>query len=479
MLQRLREPLTLLLLGLLPFHALLVTVGTKLISGSGHAPLTALALWKEALLGIILLIAFIEWLRTPSKPCRSRWAFDDIDLLIIGLVIFSIVITSLSHADWKLYAFGFKYDFIPLITFFALRRVVWSKTFFRKAMSVLVMVGAVIAAYAVDTLYLPERFFYWLGYSDLHSLYVPDQPLAAFQYLEGGGWRRVQSVMSGPNQLGLWLLIPFSISLVLVLRNTVATLLRCYVSRFIVLGLIVIGLFLTFSRSAWIGVAVIIVVAVVLTQSKDLVRRYVLNMFVAGVIALIIGVLIKPDVFLRLSSSKDHLTRPIEAAMTMWENPFGLGLGTAGPASNRVSDTCVHLKADDDPSWASDRPNLCVFLGDSQVQPPLIKDELRLAGQPTDRECKCPNLPENWYLQIGVEMGFAGLAAFALIILFILRKLRKNKEALPIFLGFLGISIAALFLHAWEDSAVALTVWILAAYVCSLSSAGSASTGSD
>jgi hypothetical protein len=33
------------------------------------------------------------------------------------------------------------------------------------------------------------------------------------------------------------------------------------------------------------------------------------------------------------------------------------------------------------------------------------------------------------------------------------------------FLIFLGISIAALFLHAWEDSAVAYTVWILLAVV--------------
>ncbi|MBU1124076.1 hypothetical protein KJ652_05805, partial [Patescibacteria group bacterium] len=278
MMQNSRERLTLLLLGLLPFHALLVTVGTKLISGSGHAPLTALALWKEVLLGIILLIAFIEWLRTPSKPGRSRWAFDDIDLLIVGLIIYSLVVTGLTHADWKLYAFGFKYDFIPLIAFFALRRVTWSQAFFRKAMGVLIMVGAVIAAYAVDTLYLPERFFYWLGYSDLHSLYVPDQPLAAFQYLEGGGWRRVQSVMSGPNQLGLWLLVPLSIGFYRALE-------RKFTSYWLLVSsLLGLGILLTFSRSAWIGAAAILVIAVVMTQSKELVRSYVLNMFVAGVV---------------------------------------------------------------------------------------------------------------------------------------------------------------------------------------------------
>jgi hypothetical protein len=35
-------------------------------------------------------------------------------------------------------------------------------------------------------------------------------------------------------------------------------------------------------------------------------------------------------------------------------------------------------------------------------------------------------------------------------------------------LAFLGISIAAIFLHAWEDSAVAWTVWLLVAVALSV-----------
>ena len=63
MLQRSRERLVWILLGLLPLHALLVTVGTKLIAGPGQAPLAMLALWKEAVLGVILLIALVETVR--------------------------------------------------------------------------------------------------------------------------------------------------------------------------------------------------------------------------------------------------------------------------------------------------------------------------------------------------------------------------------------------------------------------------------
>ena len=76
--QRLRELLTIVLLGLLPLHAFFVTVGTNVLAGPGHAPLTVLALWKEAVLGVILLIALIEWLKKP------RFSLDILDWIILG-----------------------------------------------------------------------------------------------------------------------------------------------------------------------------------------------------------------------------------------------------------------------------------------------------------------------------------------------------------------------------------------------------------
>ena len=145
----------------------------------------------------------------------------------------------------------------------------------------------------------------------------------------------------------------------------------------------------------------------------------------------------------------------------MFAPPFGLGVGSAGPASNRVSDACVHLPADSDASWAKDRSNLCVFVDDIQIQP-------------VDRACRCPLLPENWYLQIGVELGILGFALFIALIILVLRTLQTTNHTLltssiqskfgqTAMLSFLGISIAALFLHAWEDAAVAYTVWFLVA----------------
>ena len=83
--------------------------------------------------------------------------------------------------------------------------------------------------------------------------------------------------------------------------------------------------------------------------------------------------------------------------------------------------------------------------------------------QPVDRSCNCPHITENWFLQIAVETGVLGGLLFLALCLISLLGLRSSTKILPqsVFLMIIGISIAALFLHAWEDSAIAYTVWIL------------------
>ena len=96
--------------------------------------------------------------------------------------------------------------------------------------------------------------------------------------------------------------------------------------------------------------------------------------------------------------------------------------------------------------------------------PPLPSGELRPAGQPIGGTCNCPFVTENWYIQIGVELGVIGFALFIAFIIFLLQALRRNEDSLAPFLGMLGISICALFLHAFEDSAVAYSAFLLATF---------------
>jgi hypothetical protein len=460
MFQRTREWLTLALIGLLPFHALLVTLKTKLILGPGHPPMATLALWKEGMLLVILGLAFFEIVFRAASGQRlaaSRYSLpafrpDLLDAIIALLLILSLIVTALTHGNWSLYAFGFRYDFIPLIAFLVLRRVSWSEWFISKAQKVVLISACIVSIYALLTLLLPDSFFRALGYSDLHSLYVPGGPIAAFQLIGETGLHRLQGTMSGPNQLGLWLLIPLGIAMTQAMNRK---------KRGALLLLFGLTLLLTFSRAAWIGALVLVI-----ATSWPMIRRMSKRAIVSGAAAIILLCIIAgalfPSVILRLRSSEGHLKNPIAAIERMVAHPLGEGLGTAGPASNRVSDACVLLGENDDATWAVNHPDLCVFLGTEQVQP-------------LDRECNCPFLPENWYLQIGVEMGWIGFVLYLAFMGVVMHRLRVDGQWSMVngesrlstiyypLATFLAVSTAALFLHAFEDAALAYTLWILIA----------------
>lgn len=467
MLQRLREPLALVLLTLLPLHALLVTLGTKLIVGPGQAPLGTLAMWKEGLMGVILLIAIVEVISDQwSVVSRQRSVIrkikiDVIDLLIIGLVVLAGIVQLAVRSPLSTALYGFRYDFVAPLAFLVLRRVPWSDVFRKRAVWIIIAVGALVALYGLVTLVLPDSFFRALGYSDLHSLYVPGGPIAAFQQLGGTAIHRVQSTMSGPNQLGLWLLLPWSLVLIRLFQgfHTAEEAASKKWKRLVILLVITLAILATFSRSSWISMVLSgSIILWQLSPQKIRVPLFSIAGSFAAILLLSVAVLY-PEVIQRSVSNAGHIERPLEAMQRIVDQPLGHGLGTAGPASNRISDACVYLEEGADASWAVQHTDLCVFVGDAQVQP---------AG----RACSCPFLPENWYLQIGIELGVIGMFAWVLMVILLLIKLRaasgerrETNGGLPmgVFVAFLGVSVAGLFLHSWEDAAVALSLWILAA----------------
>ena len=457
MMQRAREWLSVLLIGLLPLHALFVTICTKMLLGAGHAPLPVLALWKEVLLAIILAIAIFEILRSKEKSVKEVCTPDRLDACILALLFLSVVVGVFVQENWKQYLLGLKYDFLPLLAFMVLRRVSWSQWCSSVFIKVILWIGGAVAFYGLLSMVLPMEFFRALGYSDLHSLYLPDRPLAAFHLIGDSGVRRIQSTFSGPNQFGLWLLLPWSFGIVIFFSawfRAEYPLLRFGAQRtrsqqciLSLLYLVLIGgaMLLTFSRTAWISAAVITVVFIVKTLPRPRAKIQLVRLLGVGGMLLVLLVISAPATVVRLASTKDHILKPLIAVGAVASRPFGQGLGTAGPASNRFSDACVFLEPSADPSWATERQELCVFVGDLQVQP-------------QNRTCNCPFVTENWYLQIAVEMGVLGCMIYIIFTLSVLLRLVSSSA---LFLPFLGISTAGLFLHSWESGAIAYTLWIL------------------
>ena len=221
MLLRLRHTLVFLLFILLPFHALFVTVGTKIIAGPGQAPLATLAIWKEVLIAVLFVIGILELYFAEKKTIQQilrgdahwAWGIGREQGAILLLLFLSFALLP-GGTDLITYVYGFKYVFVPLIFFLLLRSLQWEENFLeRKIFPSLLVVGCIVSLYGILGFFLSTSFFSSLGYSDAHSLYTPGGPLSAFQQISGTAIRRIQSTFSGPNQLGLWLLIPWSVGL--------------------------------------------------------------------------------------------------------------------------------------------------------------------------------------------------------------------------------------------------------------------------
>lgn len=449
--QRLRESLTLALLLLLPFHAFIVTVGTKLVLGQHKSPPLLLSAWKELVLVLLLVLILAELCIKAHRlrNWRSIFTVDRIDVCIVVFTVLAVIVSAWQQIALKQFLFGVKYSVWPLVIFFFARRVSWSIK--GRSQFLLIMLGVIVAGLGGLFLLLPAQVLEWLGYSETHSLYLAHKTTSAFQMVGGTNIRRLQSVLSGPNQAGIWLLIPFSFLWAFLLHVLMSPkkVLKNNWLLIAAIGLVLMAIFMSFSRSAWLGALVVMAYTAWQYRTNTIVRPYVRVISLLA-LALLVGVsILFSEVLFRTISNSGHIQKPIQAIATILQHPFGLGLGAAGPASHVVSDSCTEVAVGSDIRWSDPYPELCIFADGAQIKP-------------TNRQCRCATITENWYLQVGVELGMLGMLLFLYLIYCIAKVVRGSSQA--VFYACISTATAALFLHAWEDSAVVYTLMLLLAF---------------
>ncbi len=385
-----------------------------------------LEIWKiakDALL--LLLVAFtvclVFWQGRATKTFK----------LLLG---FSVVYGGLHLLLWathpQLYdrsaALGTLYNVrLPLLVVLGYgSTLLLPKFVFSSVIKVVLAISTVVAGLGVLQYFLPHDILTHLGY----SLERGARPF--FLIDTNADLIRVMSTLREPNAFGAYLIVPITALSVYLLRIKDSN------KRILVggaLGLHALALFLTFSRSAWLGAAVALGLVIwwQLGRSKpQLARRFLM---IGAALALIIAVggwSMRNTPFFQqyvihsnpteevadLDSNDYHsllLKQGLEGARA---EPFGHGPGTAGLVS---------------------------------IQNPG-------GGQ----------LTENYYVQIAYEVGIIGALLFVAfnvwLYVLIRRPNRPDTAVIVLCASFWGYVVTNMLLHSWSNEAVAAQWWLLA-----------------
>lgn len=301
----------------------------------------------------------------------------------------------------------------------------------RRTISKLVLVvAAIVTVLGLLQYLLPKDILTHVGYSVERGVkpnfFIDDNPL----------FPRIMSTLRDPNSLGAYLIVPITLATAWLIRSQNVRN-RIMLGGFVVLAMI--AEFLTFSRSA-LAMALLAVVLVAWWQYHETLLRLAKRFWpLLIVLVLLVGVLgytqrdnkhvsgvithTTDQQKGQYDSNELHAIFVKQGLEGIVRNPFGHGPGTAGLAS---------------------------------IQNP-----------------KGGLLTENYYVQIGYEVGVLGLALFIALNVIVWKLLWQNRQSAMV-VALLASAVAYvgmnMLLHTWSNEAVACQWWLLAGMAIGLAS---------
>jgi hypothetical protein len=400
---------------LMPFHAFLTVWLSSLL---GHY--AALRLWKEGLL-LLCVVSAIYLIATDHK-IRSHTITRRLVWLIFAYMLLSVVwgLLALNQHDVSAKALG--YGLIVNLRFLAFFLVAWAAALrlgrLRANWQWLVYWPAIFVVVfgLLQIFILPNDFLRHFGYGT--ATILPVETINHNQH-----YVRFFSTLRGANPLGAYLVIPITLVSVWLLGA------RRNWRQAVFLAAALVVLFFTFSRSAWVGTGLSVVVVLFLGRLS---RRFQQVALVAVACLLLAGAGLaigfrhdtKFENFILhtqthsavpTTSDQGHVAALKNGLRDLSHHAMGNGPGTAGPAS-----------------IYNNHP---------------------------------PRIAENYFIQIGQEVGWLGLTMFLLInvgVGYLLFLRRDDPLALSLFASLIGITFISLFSHAWTDDTLAYVWWGLA-----------------
>lgn len=398
---------------IVPFHAFLTVWASTVL---GHY--TLLRLWPEC--GMLLLsmwfFASRQFARVWQDLNKFHLGWPILLYLVLAILYFGAAVV---HAKVGLQAAGYGLLLAtrPVVWFVLVytvaSRSVWLKQHWQSLILIPLMLVVLFAL--LQFFVLPADFLKHFGY-------IKDVTIAPAQTInQDTSTMRAQSFLRGPNPLGAYVVL--GIGLVY----------ASGISRARKWGLLVASfgaLFISFSRSAWLGLVVVAMAWFAVRRGIYRGGKQILAVLAGFLLVLfvLLGLLqvnegaktallhVNDNSTAQQTSNEGRLSALRSGASDVLREPLGRGPGTAGPAS-------VY-------NYSGGQRN-----------------------------------SENYFLGIGQEFGWLGLGLFVLICYRLAGTLYRQKDpfAHAIFAIFVGLSFINLLSYAWSDSTLAYTWWGIAA----------------
>lgn len=400
-----------LILCLVPFHALLTTW-----AGSNFGHLDLFRIIKELLM--VPLGFYAGFLAIRNKDLFKQVTHGWLSWLLIAYSLLFVSLGLIDFINGTVNPTAIIYSLLTNLRFLWFMAIVWIVSSVNPFLSrnwqkiVLAPAAGVIGFGILQRFVLPIDFLRHFGYG-------PDT-IVAYQTVDQKiEFQRIQSTLRGANPLGAYLILVLTTAFYYLKKYS-------YVWLLVIFGLAV--LFFSYSRSGLVGLAVSLVGLAWLSAKNQRLKRTLL-LVSCGLVLIVASftwllrnnnaiqniVFHSDESSLSSVSSNDQRLGALTTSVTeIWQQPLGAGPGTAGPAS---------------------------FRNDNK-----------------------PRIAENYFLQLGQEVGVLGMIMFATINILVAWALWQRRSPLAYILlaSLAGITVVNFVSHAWVDDTLAILWWGLA-----------------
>ncbi len=416
-------------IGLLAYMPLHIFLSTWI--GTSFGALDFAKVFKDGVLVVGFGLALIA---SVTQPWFKKLLKDKLVWLILAYAALTLLLAIMKPTDQDAEILGVVYNTRFLLFFLyagLLVNLFPSKKVRSLALKTVLVSGGLVIAFGIaQYLVLPNNALSHVGYSRANGV------LPAFFIDEKPDLERSMSTLRDPNSLGSYLIIIGMVAAAILFatkRKPTEYKMLAYIA------LALLCLWFSFSRSALLGFMLAAVVFIFLSENRltQVLKKHRKPLLITTILgaAVVTGGLfaarhtyLVQNVILH-SDQSTVLEDPNELRLRFWQEsvvritlqPEGGGPGTAGLAS--------------------------------------IKN---------DKQGTVLN--ENYYLQIGEEVGVLGLLLFLAILIVVSRRLydqRNSQLAVALLAAFAGLAFTNFLVHIWSNEAVAYTWWGLAGIVVS------------